>query len=92
MCNDSTYWLTFSVLITGAFGFIVGRLFERADRWLKDWDAERRAVKAVKKANEARLTLAGPNGHQAPKKRRFDLLRRGLADYSARPVEAQLWR
>ncbi len=57
MCNDSTYLLALTLCIVGAFSFVVGRFYERADRWLKDWDAQRRAAKVAIAARDARYTL-----------------------------------
>jgi hypothetical protein len=57
MCNDSTYFLALTLCIVGAFSFVVGRFYERADRWLKDWDAQRRATKAALAVRDARFAL-----------------------------------
>jgi hypothetical protein len=86
MCNDSTYWLAFSLLIVGASSFVLGRFYERADRWLRDHFAERRAVKA---ALASRAAL-GEQPHREPGvRKRLAVIGRRLAIEGA---EAPLWR
>ena len=81
MCNDSTYWLAFCVLIASSFSFVIGRFYERADCWLRDRDAERRAVKAAVRAREA---LLAPARHTPRARERFEALGRGLAQVAMR--------
>ncbi len=85
MCNDSTYWLAFCLLIASGFSFVMGRFYERADRWLRDRDAERRAVKAALRAREALVAPAQAQVRRAPRARdRVESLGRGLAQVALR--------
>ena len=89
MSNDSTYWLVVSILIASALSFVAGRFFERADRWLQDWDAERRAKKAALAAREARLAIP----RRAPSVReRVAAVGRGIARIAAPGGDAEVWR
>lgn len=91
MNNDSTYWLVFSLLITGSVGFILGRFFERADRWLKDWDAQRRAVRTARAERDA--LLAPPKPPRVPIRQRVTSMGREITKvaFLADP-EQHAWR
>jgi hypothetical protein len=94
MCNDSTYFLALALVIVGAFSFVIGRFYERADRWLKDWDANRRAAKAAIAARDARLSI--PRA-KTPARERVRTLGREIARIAARsspalPVEVEALR
>jgi len=81
MPNDSTYFLALTLCMVGAFSFVVGRFYERADRCLKDWDAQRRAAKAAIAARDARLTLPR---RKTPMRERVVAVGRGIARVAAR--------
>lgn len=81
MPNDSTYFLALTLCITAAFSFVFGRFYERADRWLKDRDAERRAAKAALAARDAKYTLPRK---KTPARERMVAIGRGIARIAAR--------
>lgn len=81
MANDSTYFLALTLCVVGAFSFVLGRFYERADRWLKDWDAQRRAARAAIAARDARLTI--PHG-KSPVRERMAAAGREIARIAGR--------
>jgi len=75
MTNDSTYFLALTLCIVGAFSFVTGRFYERADRWLRDWDAQRRATKVAAATHDTRFSLSRQEP-ELPRRREKSAVRR----------------